>query len=164
MALSQIHTPATFTQICCFVIIPHWDDMHICDEACFFFFLFKLSWYSENTITTCVHTQNWYWWRMWWKWLVQMHAPSLEAVNRITLFSPSSSSICSHNPFLSPAVILSEEHGRTSTQRGWRDRHRTGDQHRSSFSAASAVNKPALTFCRPLQRWQWSDLHSWSVC
>lgn len=103
MALSQIHTPATFTQICCFVIIPHWDDMHICDEACFLFFL--LSWYSENTITTCVHTQKWYWWRMWWKWLVQMHAPSLEAVNLITIVSPSSSSssICSHNPFFSPS-------------------------------------------------------------
>lgn len=42
---------------------------------------------------------------MWWKWLVQMHAPSLEAVNLITLFSPSSSSssVCSHNPFLSPS-------------------------------------------------------------
>lgn len=51
--------------------------------------------------------------------LVQMHAPSLEAVNPITLFGPSSSSICLRNPFF-PAVILSEERGRTSTQRGWR--------------------------------------------
>lgn len=54
--------------------------------------------------------------------LVQMHAPSLEAVNPITLsvlplllLPPSVRT----TPFF-PAVILSEEHGRTSTQRDWR--------------------------------------------
>lgn len=60
--------------------------------------------------------------------LVQMHAPSLEAVNPITLFSPAAS--CQlplplnpsvrADPFVSPAAILSAEHGRTSTRRGWR--------------------------------------------
>lgn len=90
--------------------------------------------------------------------LVQTHAPSLEAVNPITLFSPSSSSsICSPKPFFSsPAVTLSEAHGRTSTRRGWRSTRKRrsaslifhrglGGEHASSHLLSSP---PALTMKR----------------
>lgn len=68
--------------------------------------------------------------------LVQMHAPSLEAVNLMTLFSPTTCFrflLLFHlfaKTLFSPAVILSEEHGRTSTQRGWRS---TWNRRSASF-------------------------------
>lgn len=60
--------------------------------------------------------------------LVQMHAPNLEAVNPITLSRPAARFLVllllhlfAQPLFFSPpAAILSEERGRTSTQRGWR--------------------------------------------
>lgn len=95
--------------------------MHICDEVCFFNNVIdilrttSLPVFTLRTDTVMTMT------------LVQMHAPSLEAVNPITLFQSSCQIPPSPPPsvraslfFPPPAAILSEEHGRTSTQRGWR--------------------------------------------